>query len=128
MATNRQGKTGTVKVGGTVLPILAAVAFVAVSHFAALVVVFTAASGWDSACDILFDDSGHPGQHSNTRMVESSHYVDPGFTCAYGIMNSNETLVLRRDLTGARNLVVAITIGAAIVGSAGYFVRRRRNA
>lgn len=115
------------KVGGTVLPILAVVVFVGVSHSITFGVVHIVASGWEDGCTALFDQSGHPGQHSNTRMVERSYYVDPGFTCEYRIRDSDETLVLRKDLTDARNLVIIITVGAAIVGSVGYFVHRRRD-
>lgn len=84
-------------------------------HLLAVGVVFTAASGWDDACRELFEESQQERLSHPSTMTERSYYVDPGYTCEYQV--GGDTLVLRRDLTSARNLVMAITAGAALAVS-----------
>lgn len=125
--TDTTSDTST-KSRGRLVPLLVAVSCVVILHFAALLVVFTGASGWDNACDILFDESGPEGEAwSAWALKDQTYWVDPGYTCEYLILYSGETLILRKDLSVARNVVMAITAGGAALATARYVAYRRRH-
>lgn len=99
------------------VPLLVSLSFLVVLHFVALLFVFTVAKRWDNACDVLFDESGRePGSWLSAEGRDGSYYANPGYTCEYSFADG-ETLVLRRDLSGARNLVIAITGVGVIVAA-----------
>jgi len=89
-------------------------------HFLTLAVAFTYASGWDSACEILYREENLTGDPAAAREGERSYYVDPGFTCEYLV--NGEWIMLRRDMTGTRNTVFVITAAAALIAVTGVFI------
>ena len=89
----------------------------ALVHVLALVLVFTYGSGWDSACEILYQEKMGIGDPVATRESDRRLYVDPGFTCEYLI--DGEWQAIRKGMTGERNLVLGITAVAGIALGAG---------
>lgn len=104
---------------------IAVVAFGAV-HFLILSATYTAASGWDDACRILYEDEfGTPRPSGGGRGPIWRFYSDPGFTCEYQLSGRAETLTLAKDLTGPRNLAIGTT--GLLVVAAIYVARLRRD-
>lgn len=107
-------------------PLFLAVVSVAFLHFVTLEVVFTYASGWDEACSILLEESGHRDIFSGSTGGAVRVYVDPGYTCEYFVPGSEETLVLHKDLTLAAVIVYAITAFWVVLVGVVYIRHTRR--
>lgn len=98
--------------------ILIGIVLVAIVHVVALTVVFTWAEGWDSACHVLYREQwGEWPSGVSIRMIERGYYVDPGYACEYWV--DGEWLTLRKDLPGAWNTVMRITVAAVVAVGAG---------